>query len=120
MTHPIPRDQTFAAGEPWEEAAPRIDELSRDVRESLAAVPPVELRTIDLDGGDTDVLVGSTVRPEAVLMGAVTDKDAGATPSSVPGLHWERARGGLRVIRTYGLTSGTRYSVTLVVIGGAR
>lgn len=84
------------------------------VEDNIRAV----FKDIEVDGGDIDVDVSTPWPdpPKAALVTYVADVSDGTPASTL--LPWKPVQGGLQIASFPGLTSGTKYSLRLWIIGG--
>lgn len=113
------RVTTLREDDPERDRLEALNGFQRDVREELEAQPRHVFKDLEVDGGDTDVDVAVPLdgSPRAAYVAYVRDADADADIASAITLHWEPREDGIRVRQFHGLTSGTRYTVRLHVIG---
>ncbi len=104
-----------------EDRARVLDEMLRDLREYLEALPRFERRSLVVEGGEVARL-GLDYVPRGVLVEDVRQYDDNDTSASVESPDWtyERSaatgRGELVIRDIEGLTAGTQYRVSLLVV----
>jgi hypothetical protein len=111
----LPRTITFD-----EYDAELLNEYVRDVQRAFEQVQDrEEYRTLEVDGGDTELEIGSERPVLAIELAGVFEQGAPETaPSSLPGLHWRPSDEGAIVTQFYNLSSGTKYDVRLRIVRG--
>lgn len=79
------------------------------------------IKTFDVTGGAFPVSIPNSLksRPIAVIIGSIYNKQ---TPAATIGtgitIEWEFASSTLKIKNISGLTTGTKYTVTVIVLGG--
>jgi len=104
--------------EKWEEARGAVESALRDIAEALRISPGLEMREVDVIGGE-DFYVGAERKPDAVFaVRARESNDPSISATVDTALTWTWAQDGrssVYVTAPSGLTSGTGYTVTLIL-----
>lgn len=116
----VARNPFFSAAQPWAEAAPKLQELLRDLK-SLAenSAPRIEYVTLEIVGGTygINVMTGRADKPVGVVVVNVQQKpDASGTNTGSFAIDWEwRENSTVRIRNIAGLSASQKYNVTLGV-----
>lgn len=124
-----PRPVRFDSATPWADALERLNEFLHDVRVALNGRLSVEdnllmqFKEIEFVGESADVIVRTRFRRpvKGVTIQYIADEN-GEAPAAASYCEWEPTtdgnRAAIKIRWITGLTSGDRYTVRLLVIGG--
>lgn len=120
MSARVTRNPYFFASQPWDEAAPKLQEMLRDLK-ALAenSAPRIEYFTLEIIGGTygINVMTNRPDKPVGVVVVNVQQKpDPSGTNTGSTAIDWEwRESSTVRIRNIAGLTASQKYNVTLGV-----
>lgn len=93
-----------------------LEETLRDVLDYLRALPELQVRTFTLQCSFPFEIATDVANPAVVVINGYQTRDPAASVTlGLP--QWQRSESGVRVSAMTGLTTGTDYTITALIVG---